>query len=90
MPSLTRRLENLEHIARTEYAERFLDAQRMFGLPLPASSNINEAVRRMKKTLRAIRALPPDDVVRANEIAEELRNWVKSEHERHRKNEQAK
>ena len=90
MPSLARRLENLEHVARAEYAERFLEAQRMFSLPLPESSNINEAVRRMKKALRAIQALPPNDVVRANEIADEFRNWVKSEHERHWKNEQAK
>jgi hypothetical protein len=84
MIALRKRLEELEYNAQAEYWHHYQEAQKLFGWPVPPDSDINEAVRRIKDILRRIESLPAGSDERANDIANELREWIQSEHERYR------
>ena len=87
MIALKKRLESLE-ISTEQYHQRMAaQAQKELGLvgllPLPPCSDIEEARIRLKRMVDALVKLPlgmNDPAV--NEIVEEFRSWVRSEHAR--------
>jgi hypothetical protein len=94
MIALKKRLESLELSAEQYHQRMAAQAQKELGLtgllPLPPCSDLAEARIRLKRMVDALVKLPlgvKDPAV--NEIVEEFRSWVRSEHER-AKHEQAK
>lgn len=87
MIALKKRLESLELSTERYHQKMAAQAQKELGLvgllPLPPCSDIAEARIRLKRMVDALVKLPlgvKDPAV--NEIVEEFRSWVRSEHER--------
>jgi len=79
---LNARLQNLEAAAAraAEFDhQRFMQAQREFGLPLPSGSDLNEGLRRLQDCLARCKSATFEE---QQEILGEFRAWVDSEHER--------
>ena len=75
MTTLKRRIDDLEHSAEAYHARMREQARREFALPLPPQSNLDVALsfwdRIRKETTGSQESLG---------IAEEFREWVRSEH----------
>jgi hypothetical protein len=87
MIALKKRLESLEISTERYHQKMAAQAQRELGLtgllPLPPCSDLSEARIRLKKMVDGLVKLPlgvKDPAV--NEIVEEFRSWVRSEHAR--------
>jgi hypothetical protein len=83
MIALRKRIESLEFSTERHKEKMLAQARTELGLPLPASSDIEEGAIRLKKMVDALVKLPLGmGDPRANAIVEEFRSWVRSEHER--------
>ena len=83
MPSLKKRIDELE-LSDEAYQSRMLaQAQREFRLPLPAGTDVAVPLEMWAR----IRELPSGSS-ESLAIVEDFRNWVLAQHEKHAKNDQ--
>ena len=83
MPSMKKRIDDLE-ISDAAYHARMLEqAQREFRLPLPDGTDVAVALEMWAR----IRELPSGSS-ESLAIVEDFRNWVLTQHEKHAKNDQ--
>ena len=83
MPSMKKRIDDLE-ISDAAYHARMLEqAQREFRLPLPDGTDVAVALE-MWARIRELPSGSPESLA----IVEHFKNWVLAQHEKHAKNDQ--
>ena len=85
MPSMKKRIDDLEISDAAYQSKMFAQAQREFRLPLPDGTDLRVPLEMWAQ----IRELPSGST-ESLAIVEDFRNWVLAQHEKHATNEQGK
>ena len=85
MPSMKKRIDELELSDEAYQSKMFAQAQQEFRLPLPDGTNLQVPLEMWSR----IRELPTGSA-ESLAIVEDFRNWVQAQHEKHATNEQGK
>ncbi len=83
MPSLKKRIDDLELSDAAYHARMLVQAQREFRLPLPDGTDVAVPLE-MWAEIRELPSGSPESLA----IVEDFRNWVLAQHEKHAKNDQ--
>ena len=85
MPSMKKRIDDLEISDAAYHARMLAQAQQEFRLPLPDGTDLRVPLE-MWAQIRELPSGSPESLA----IVEDFRNWVQAQHEKHAKNDQGK